>query len=122
MNQTIDITSATDAIMAALDHEFAKIQRNISEENGKVEVSFISVGDMSNRVLMAIDREMRKAKIYSFPLYGHGKVRPSVQMIVAAALTDRQAPRVAETRPLVQVMVAAVFGDHAAIMALEDAL
>ncbi len=116
---TIDVSTITDHIMGVMAREFNKSAARISEENGEIELSFITVANMANRVLMAVDSIMRKAAVFTFQLH-HNDVRPSVEMIVAASLTDREAPRVHDTRPLVEVMVASVLADHAAAVAVEE--
>ena len=116
---TIDVSTITDHIMGVMAREFNKAAGRLSEENGEIELSFITVANMANRVLMAVDSVMRKAAVFTFQLC-HNEVRPSIEMIVAASLTDRVAPRVHDTRPLVEVMVASVLADHAAAVAVEE--
>lgn len=121
-HSTFDVASLTDSIMLVMGKEFRKIETNISEERHIPEIDFISVNDMTNRVMMAIDKVMRDALIFTYQDKKFHEVRPTVQMIVAAALTDRVSPPVNQTRPLVEVMVASIVADHAAVLAMRDAL
>ncbi len=122
INAPITIDMLTDSIMAVVEKEVRKIQTRISEERGIEEISFIDIGSFTNRIMMAMDREFRKAELYTFQGNPHYEVRPTVELIVAVILADRELPSVAETRPTVRLLVASLMADHAAYMAVEDAL
>lgn len=122
INAPITVDMLTDSIMAAVEKEVRKIQTRVSEERGIEEIQFIDIGSFTNRVMMAMDREFRKAEIYTFQGNAHYETRPTVELIVAVILADRELPSTEETRPTVKLLVASLMADHAAYMALEDAL
>lgn len=120
--QTLTVDSLTNAVMNAMDKEVRKIQTKVSEERNIEEILFIDIGSFTNRVMMAMDREFRKAQLFTFQGKAHYEIRPTVELIVAVILADREVPSTVETRPTVRLLVASLMADHAAYLALEDAL
>ena len=120
--QTFDAGTLTDAIIAAMWKEFRKVQTRISEEKHVKEISFIDVGSMTNRIMMAMDKVMRQAGIFTFQGFTHYNVRPMVEAIVAVVLVDRKEPKVDTTRPAILMVVTSIVADHAAALAVEDSM
>lgn len=118
--ETFDADLITDAIIAAMWKEFAKVSTRISEEKHVVEISFIDVSSMTNRIMMAIDLVMRKARIFTFQGNKHLEVRPMVESIVGVVLADRRAPKVDATRPAIFMVVTTILADHAAELATQN--
>ena len=56
----------------------------------------IDVSSMTNRVMMAMDREFRKVGVHTFPGPQHVEVRPTVEALVASILADYTASVVIE--------------------------
>lgn len=122
INAPITVDMLTDDVMAAIEKEIRKIETRISEERGIEEIEFIDIGSFTNRIMMAMDREFRKAEVYTFQGKAHYEIRPTVELMVGVILADRELPSVEENRPMFKLMVASLLADHAAYMALEDAL
>ena len=118
--ETFDADTLTDAIIAVMWKEFGKVQTRISEEHHVPEIQIIDVSSMTNRIMMAIDKVMRQAEIFSFQGKMHTEVRPMVESIVGVVLAERRAPRVDATRPAIFMVVTSILADHAAALAAED--
>ncbi len=117
---TFDANTLTDAIITAMWKEFGKVQTRISEEKHVPEISFIDACSMTNRIMMAMDKVMRQARVFSFQGFTHTNVRPMVESIVAVVLVERKAPNVDATRPAIFMVVSSILADHAAALSVEN--
>lgn len=119
---TYDAKTITDLIISEMLKEFDKVLSRISEERHVVEISFIDVQSMTNRIMMAWDRVMRSAKIFTYQGGMNYQVRPMIEGIVAVVLVDRKVPNVDATKPAVLMVVTTIMADFAAALAVNDSM
>ena len=119
---TFDAKTLTDMIVAEMYKEFRKVLTRISEEHDVEEIKIIDVRSMTNRIMMAWDRVMRAAKIFTYQGGLNYQVRPMVEGIVAVVLADRKEPKVETTKPAVLMVVTTILADFAATLAVNDSM
>ncbi len=123
MSKTTDIGSITNSVLMAMDTEFRKneiysfpmkhdavrpivhaiVASSMSEyQKHKSNVVFsvssaetASVNNVTNMVLRALDRELRKNDIFAFPTK-HAEIRPIFNALVAEIMADHIAEMVIE--------------------------